>query len=282
LLVEPLIRIRALRHTYEFDSGAQIAALDGVDLDIGRGEFVAIVGPNGSGKSTLAQHLNGLLMPTSGEVRVSGMLTTDPHNRWRIRQQVGMVFQNPDSQLVASTVEEDVAFGPENLGVPPAEIRARVDAALDAVGLSGCATRPPHLLSGGQKQLVAIAGVLAMQSMCIVFDEPTSMLDPSGRERVLDTIKMLNVERGTTTILITQSMEEAALASRLLVMHDGRIVADGAPTRIFAEPTRLRSLGLDLPPVVEIAHRLVEWGMPLPGDLRTVDDMARALCTLSF
>ena len=279
--MRPLIRIRALHHTYMFDSGVPIAALDGIDLDLHCGEFVGIVGPNGSGKSTLAQHLNGLLMPTSGEVWVSGMLTAEPRDRWRIRQQVGMVFQNPDSQLVASTVEEDVAFGLENLGVPPAEIRARVDAALDAVGLAGYATRPPYLLSGGQKQLVAIAGVLAMQPACIVFDEPTSMLDPSGRERVLDTIRMLNTEHETTTILITQSMEEAALAGRLLVMHRGRIVADGPPTRIFAEPARLRSLGLDLPPVVEIAHRLGEWGIPLPPDLQTVDDMARVLCTLS-
>jgi energy-coupling factor transport system ATP-binding protein len=279
--VQPLIHIRALRHTYVFDSGAQIAALDGVDLDIGRGEFVAIVGPNGSGKSTLAQHLNGLLMPTSGEVRVAGMLTAEPRDRWRIRQQVGMVFQNPDSQLVASTVEEDVAFGLENLGIPPAEIRTRVDAALDAVALASFARRPPYLLSGGQKQLVAIAGVLAMQPACIVFDEPTSMLDPSGRQRVLETIRTLNVEHGVTTVLITQSMEEAALASRLLVMHGGRIVADGPPARIFAEPVRLRSLGLDLPPVIDIAHRLIEWGVPLSQDLQTVDDMARALCTLS-
>jgi energy-coupling factor transport system ATP-binding protein len=279
--VQPLIRIRALRHTYVFDSGVQIAALDGIDLDIAHGEFVAIVGPNGSGKSTLAQHLNGLLIPASGEVRVSGMLTTESGDRWRIRQQVGMVFQNPDSQLVASTVEEDVAFGLENLGVPQAEIRARVDAALDIVALSDHATRPPHLLSGGQKQLVAIAGVLAMRPACIVFDEPTSMLDPSGRERVIETIRTLNGEHGTTTVLITQSMEEAALAGRLLVMHRGRIVEDGPPTRIFAEPARLRSLGLELPPVVEIAHRLLEWGMPLPQDLQNVDDMARALCALS-
>jgi energy-coupling factor transport system ATP-binding protein len=279
--VEPLIRVRALRHAYAFDSGAQIVALDGIDLDIGRGEFVAIVGPNGSGKSTLAQHLNGLLMPTSGEVWVAGMRTTEPRDRWRIRQQVGMVFQNPDSQLVASTVEEDVAFGLENLGVPPAEMRARVDAALDAVHLADLTRRPPHLLSGGQKQLVAIAGVLAMQPACIVFDEPTSMLDPAGRERVLQTVETLNGQHGTTTVLITQSMDEAALASRLLVMHGGRIVADGPPARVFAEPARLRSLGLDLPPAIEIAQRLVEWGVPLPQDLQTVDDMARALCALS-
>lgn len=275
-----LIRVRQLRHVYALDSGVEIAALDGVDLDVGAGDFVVIVGPNGSGKSTLAHHLNGLLLPTAGEVRVAGMLTSDHLHRWRIRQQVGIVFQNPDYQLVASTVEEDVAFGLENLGIPQDQMRARVDAALYAVGLPDCATRPPHMLSGGQRQLVAIAGVLAMQPSCIVFDEPTSMLDPSGRRRVMHTIQDLNVQQGTTVILITQSMDEAIAADQVIVMNEGRIVAQGPPTVIFAQAAHLESLGLELPPATDIAHQLADLGIPLPTPLLAVGDVARALCTL--
>ena len=278
--MQPFLCVRGLRHTYTLDSGASIAALDGVDLEVNLSDFVAIVGPNGSGKSTLAHHLNGLLLPSAGEVRVAGMLTSDRRLTWEIRQRVGIVFQNPDYQLVASTVEEDVAFALENQGVPPDAMRRRVDAALRAVGLLDYATRPPHMLSGGQRQLVAIAGVLAMQPACIVFDEPTSMLDAVGHDRVLDTIRELNSKRGTTVILITQSMEEAAMANRVVVMHGGRIAAQGSPADIFAQASRLRALGLELPPAAEIAHQLAELGVPLPSGLLTVGDVARALCTL--
>ncbi len=231
--VAPFIQVQGLEHAYPLEDGKQVHALRGVDLTIDRGEFVAIIGPNGSGKSTLARHLNGLLLPTAGQVWVDGLLTTDPDHLPAIRQRVGMVFQNPDNQLVASTVEEDVAFGPENLALPSAEIRRRVDEALAIVGLADYATHPPHMLSGGQKQKVAIAGALATRPDCIVFDEPNSMLDPPGRQQVLDTIRRLNDE-GMTIVLITQSMDEAAMAKRVVVMNAGGIVLDGPPEVVFA------------------------------------------------
>ncbi len=214
----PLIEIRNLEHTYQLESGERVPALRGIDLTIERGDFVALIGPNGSGKSTLARHLNGLLTPQVGEVVVDGLSTADARNLWRVRQRVGMVFQNPDNQIVAGTVEEDVAFGPENAALPPAEIRRRVDAALDVVGLRAYRTHPPTRLSGGQKQLLAIAGVLATRPAGIVFDEPTSMLDPPGRQRVLETVRQLNGEEGIAVVLITHSMDEAAAARRVLVM----------------------------------------------------------------
>jgi len=253
-------------------------ALQGVDLIVERGEFVALIGPNGSGKSTLARHFNGLLLPTAGRVWIDGLLTSDPRHLWQVRQRVGMVFQNPESQLVASTVEEDVAFGPENHALPPEEIRRRVDDALNIVGLLDYRTHPPQMLSGGQKQLVAIAGALATGSACIVFDEPTSMLDPPGRRQVLETIARLNAEESLTVVMITQSMDEAAAARRVLVMSGGRIVMDAPPTEVFEQGERLRALGLDLPPAVEIAHRLRDQGMVLPRGLLTVEALARALC----
>jgi energy-coupling factor transport system ATP-binding protein len=274
----PFIEARGLEYTYSLEGSGRIAALQGLDLAIGWGEFVALIGPNGSGKSTLARHFNGLLVPTAGEVRVGGLLTSDPHNLRAVRQQVGMVFQNPDNQLVASTVEEDVAFGPENLALPPEDIRARVDEALDIVGLLDYRTHPPHMLSGGQKQLVAIAGALATRPACIVFDEPTSMLDPPGRRKVLETIRRLNAAEGMTVVLITQSMDEAALARRALVMHAGRIAMDGPPAEIFEQAEQLRALGLDLPPAVEIADGLRSQNIPLPPGLLTVEALARALC----
>ena len=274
----PFIEAHKLEYAYPLEGGERILALRGIDLAIEQGEFVALVGPNGSGKSTLARHLNGLLLPTGGEVRVGGSLTSDSRHLWTVRQQVGMVFQNPDNQLVASTVEEDVAFGPENQALPPAEIRRRVDEALDVVGLSEYRTHPPQMLSGGQKQLLAIAGALASRPACIVFDEPTSMLDPPGRRRVLETIRRLNAEERLTVVLITQSMDEAAAARRVLVMHAGRIVIDGPPAEIFEQEEQLQALGLDLPPAVEIAHRLRERGVPLPTGLLTVDALAGALC----
>jgi energy-coupling factor transport system ATP-binding protein len=276
--VPPFIETRGLEHAYPLEDGGQVAALRGVDLAVERGEFVALVGPNGSGKSTLARHFNGLLMPTAGQVRVEGLLTSDDRNLWTVRQRVGMVFQNPDNQLVASTVEEDVAFGPENQALPPAEIRRRVDEALDAAGLAEYRTHPPQMLSGGQKQLVAIAGALATRPACIVFDEPTSMLDPPGRRQILETIRRLNAGEGITVVLITQSMDEAASARRVLVMDGGRIAMDGPPERVFEQRERLRALGLDLPQAVEIAHRLRSWGMSLPAGMLTMETLADALC----
>ena len=276
--MQPFIEVQGLEHAYPLEGGGQVWALRGVDLTIARGEFVALAGPNGSGKSTLARHLNGLLMPTAGQVRVEGLVTSDGRNLWAVRQRVGMVFQNPDNQLVASTVEEDVAFGPENLGLPPAEIRRRVDAALHTVGLEPYRTHPPQMLSGGQKQLAALAGALATRSPCIVLDEPTSMLDPPGRRRILETIQRLNASEGVTVVLITQSMDEAAAARRVLVMDGGRIVMDGPPAQIFERGERLRAVGLDLPPAVEIAHRLRDRGVSLPTGLLTVEALASALC----
>jgi energy-coupling factor transport system ATP-binding protein len=276
--LEPFIRIEGLRHVYPLGDASELAALRGIDLTIRRGEFVALIGPNGSGKSTLAYHLNGLLLPTEGQVWVDGFLTSDPGHLWLVRQRVGMVFQNPDNQLVASTVEEDVAFGPENLALPPQEIRSRVQEALAIVGLPDYLARPPQMLSGGQKQLVAVAGVLASRPACIVFDEPTSMLDPSSQQRVLDTILRLNVEEGLTVVLITQSMDEAAAAQRVIAMHAGRIVADGPPQVVFEQKEQLRSLGLCPPSAIEIARHLRESGIQVPPGLLTVDMLARALC----
>lgn len=277
-IVQPFIKIKGLEHVYSLEGGDQVVALRGVDLTVERGEFVALIGPNGSGKSTLARHLNGLLLPTAGQVRVDGLSTSDPRQLWEVRQRVGMVLQNPENQFVASTVEEDVAFGPENHALPPEEIRRRVDEALSVIGLQDYCTHPPQMLSGGQKQLVAIAGVLAARPAGIIFDEPTSMLDPPGRRRVLETIRRLNVEETLTVMLITQSMDEAAAARRVLVMHAGRIVMDGPPEEVFEEGERLRELGLDLPPVVAIAHRLQRQGVRLPTGLLTVESLARALC----
>jgi energy-coupling factor transport system ATP-binding protein len=274
----PFIRAEELEHAFPLEGREQVLALQGVDLVVERGEFVALIGPNGSGKSTLARHFNGLLLPTAGRVWIDGLLTSDPHHLWQVRQRVGMVFQNPESQLVASTVEEDVAFGPENHALPPEEIRRRVDDALNIVGLSSYRTYPPQMLSGGQKQLVAIAGALATGPACIVFDEPTSMLDPPGRRQVLETIARLNAEESLTVVMITQSMDEAAAARRVLVMSGGRIVMDAPPTEVFEQGERLRALGLDLPAAVEIAHRLRDQGMALPTGLLTVEALARALC----
>jgi energy-coupling factor transport system ATP-binding protein len=274
----PFIRAEGLEHAFPLEGRGRVVALQGVDLIVERGEFVALIGPNGSGKSTLARHFNGLLLPTAGRVWIDGLLTSDPRHLWQVRQRVGMVFQNPESQLVASTVEEDVAFGPENHALPPEEIRRRVDDALNIVGLSDYRTHPPQMLSGGQKQLVAIAGALATCPACIVFDEPTSMLDPPGRRQVLETIARLNAEESLTVVMITQSMDEAAAARRVLVMSGGRIVMDAPPTDVFEQGERLRALGLDLPPAVEIAHRLRDQGMVLPKGLLTVEALARALC----
>jgi energy-coupling factor transport system ATP-binding protein len=256
------------------------SVLKGVNLQVRRGEFVAVLGANGSGKSTLARHLNGLLLPTAGEVRVDGLLTSDEANLWEIRDRVGMVFQNPDNQIVAAVVEEDVAFGPENQGLPPAQIRERVAAALGSVGLLPLREREPHLLSGGQKQRVAIAGALALQPSCLVLDEPTAMLDPSGRAEVAEVVLRLRVELGMTVIWITHHMEEAALADRVLVMADGQVVLEGAPRQVFQATEQLRALRLTLPPAVAAAAELRAAGVPLPAEILTMDELVEALCQL--
>ncbi|MDR1329603.1 MAG: energy-coupling factor transporter ATPase [Oscillospiraceae bacterium] len=253
------------------------AALRGVNIEIQHGEFVAVLGHNGSGKSTLARHFNAMLRPSSGVVTVAGFDAADDKNAIEIRRRVGMVFQNPDNQIVASVVEEDVAFAPENLGVEPDEIRRRVDDALKLVGMYEYRTHAPHLLSGGQKQRVAIAGALAMQPECIVFDEPTAMLDPRGREDVINIIRRLRGERGVTVVLITHHMEETIDCDRIFVMSDGEIVKSGAPGEIFSEVELLRSVGLDVPDTVLLMSELNRAGWSLPLDALTVDEAAEAI-----
>ena len=252
-------------------------ALRGVSFEVERGDFVAIVGHNGSGKSTLAKHLNALYLPSDGEVFVNGMSTKDPENTLKIRQFAALLFQNPDNQLVTTIVEEDVAFGPENLGIPPLEIRARVNDALDTVGMREYAQSAPHMLSGGQKQRIAIAGLLAMKPQMLVLDEATAMLDPAGRREVLDTVCRLNKE-GITVIMITHFMEEAALANRVIVLSEGRIAMDGTPASVFSQTQALRELALDVPAMVELRENLKQGGLELPEDIITVEDMANALC----
>lgn len=239
-------------------------ALQGLSADIFAGDFVAVIGPNGSGKSTLARHLNAMLVPTAGKVWVDNLDTSLPENIWEIRRRVGMVFQNPDNQAVAATVEEDVAFGPENLGLHPEEVRMRVAESLAWVGLEDVAHRPPHALSGGQKQLLAIAGILAMRPRCIVLDEPTSMLDPQSRYRIMDLLARLNREAGIAVILITHFVEEAIQARRIWVMDRGTLVLEGNAKEVFSQPSCIDSLGLELPPVRQLTSRLQKEGLYLP------------------
>ena len=252
-------------------------ALDSIDLEIEKGDFVAILGHNGSGKSTLARHLNAILLPSGGKVYISGMDTVDAQLLQEIRRRVGVVFQNPDNQIVASVVEEDVAFAPENLGLPPAEIRRRVDEALKIVDMYDYRAHAPHRLSGGQKQRVAIAGVIAMRPDCIVLDEPTAMLDPKGRGEVLTTIETLNRDFGITIILITHRMEETINARRLIVMNDGKIEMDGPPAEVFPQVERLHTLGLSVPETTELIWRLRQQGLDLPLDALTPEDCAAAI-----
>ena len=275
-----IIKTDDLRFSYAVTEGLAPIVLDGVDLEIEAGSFVAVLGHNGSGKSTLAKHMNAILLPTGGKVWVGGMDTADEARLLDIRRTVGMVFQNPDNQIVANVVEEDVAFAPENLGVPPAEIRQRVDAALKAVGMYEYREHAPHLLSGGQKQRVAIAGVIAMAPRCIVLDEPTAMLDPVGRREVLHTIQALNRTSGVTVVLITHHMDEAALADRLVVMADGHVVADGAPKTVFSRVEELRAVGLTVPETVELCYELRQDGLELPLDALSVEECAQALYRL--
>lgn len=272
-----IIEIRNLTFKYANDEGNETVAIDGLDLNIEEGSFVAVLGHNGSGKSTLAKHLNGILQPTDGTVLVAGMDTRDENLITDIRRQVGMVFQNPDNQIVANVVEDDVAFGPENLGVEPAEIRRRVDEALKAVDMWEFRSHAPHLLSGGQKQRVAIAGVIAMRPRCIVLDEPTAMLDPAGRAEVIDTIMRLNKEQGITVVLITHHMSETINADRLIVMSGGKIVEDGKPERVFANVQKLRDAGLTVPETTQLIYELRKEGIDLPLDALSVEACADAI-----
>lgn len=274
-----IIKTEELEFVYSSDEegGEALTALRGVTLSIEEGSFVVILGHNGSGKSTLAKHMNAVLLPSGGKVYVSGMDTCDESLLLEIRRTVGMVFQNPDNQLVANVVEEDVAFAPENLGVPSVQIRTRVESALRAVGMERFLLHAPHSLSGGQKQRIAIAGVIAMEPRCIVLDESTAMLDPSGRREVLDTVKKLNREKGITIVLITHHMDEAAMAERLIVMDGGRAVMDGAPREILTRREELRAIGLDVPPTVDLLYGLREDGFDVPVDALSVEDCAAAI-----
>ena len=271
------IEIDRLRCSYPAQNGEPIPVFDGLSLNIREGSFVAVLGRNGCGKSTLAKHMNAILMPEGGSVRVFGM-DTSTEDLLNIRRTVGMVFQNPDNQMVANVVEEDVAFAPENLGVPPDEIRRRVDAALAAVGMSEYREHAPHLLSGGQKQRVAIAGVIAMQPRCIVLDEPTAMLDPQGRAEVLSTIETLNREKGITVVLITHHMTEAVRAERVIVLHEGGVLADGTPKEVFPQVELLQNAGLDVPATTRLLYELNRQGASLPLDALSTEECAQALC----
>ena len=275
-----IIKTQNLRFSYIAAEPPAPVVLDGVDLEIEAGSFVAVLGHNGSGKSTLAKHMNAILLPSGGKVYVDGIDTVDEDRLLDIRRTVGMVFQNPDNQIVANVVEEDVAFAPENLGVPPAEIRERVDKALKQVGMYQYREHAPHLLSGGQKQRVAIAGVIAMAPRCIVLDEPTAMLDPIGRSEVLRTIKDLNRAAGVTVVLITHHMDEAAQADRLVVMSGGHIIADGPPREVFQRVEDLKAVGLTVPETTELLWQLRQEGLDVPLDALTDEECAQALYSL--
>ncbi|MGL4547555.1 energy-coupling factor transporter ATPase, partial [Eubacterium aggregans] len=274
--MENLIEVRDLGYEYpknEENKEEDTTALRGVDFTVAPGEFVGIIGHNGSGKSTLSKLLNAIILPTKGQVLIKGMDTKDPENLWSIRQTAGMVFQNPDNQLVATIVEEDVAFGPENLGVEPAEIRRRVDECLATVSMGEYRRQKPHQLSGGQKQRIAIAGILAMESECIIFDEPTAMLDPSGRREVMETIKKLNRDKGMTVLHITHYMTELIDADRIIVLDGGQIVMEETPREIFRQVTALKAIGLDVPQMTELAFLLLESGFDIPDDLLHIEEM---------
>ena len=268
------LRLEDVSYQYEPDARP---AVSHVTLEVERGSFVAVLGHNGSGKSTLAKLMNALFLPTEGRVLVCGMDTLTEEKVWNIRRHAGMVFQNPDNQIVANVVREDVAFGLENLGVPQDEMVRRVEAALSAVRMSEFAETAPHMLSGGQKQRVAIAGVLAMEPELIIMDEATAMLDPSGRAEVLATVRKLNREKGMTVVWITHFMEEAAIADRLIVMNDGSVALEGTPRQVFSRVEEIKALGLDVPPMAELAQTLRERGMPLPEGILTVSDMVKEL-----
>ncbi|MDE6936171.1 MAG: energy-coupling factor transporter ATPase [Oscillospiraceae bacterium] len=273
-----IIKTENLTFSYPPDEGKEpVLALKGIDLAIEKGSFTVILGHNGSGKSTLAKHMNAVLLPGGGKVWVDGMDTSNEALLLEVRRRVGMVFQNPDNQIVANVVEEDVAFGPENLGVPTEEIQRRVAAALQAVGMDEFTMHAPHHLSGGQKQRIAIAGVIAMEPACIVLDESTAMLDPLGRREVLDTVRWLNKNKGITAVLITHHMDEAAMADRVVVMDSGSVVMDGTPREILVRMEELRAIGLDAPHTVELLHGLREDGFDVPLDALGIQECARAI-----
>lgn len=276
--MDTIIKIENLNFRYIKEGREELVeAIKGLNLNLERGSFTAILGRNGSGKSTLAKNINALLIPTEGRITVNGFDTRDEAHLWDIRQSAGMVFQNPDNQLVSSIVEDDVAFGPENLGIDPQEIRERVDGALKAVGMYEHRKKAPHMLSGGQKQRIAIAGVAAMTPDCIIFDEPTAMLDPKGRKEVMDIIKKLH-KNGITIILITHFMEEAAEAEHVVIMDKGEAVLEGSPVEIFADVKKIREAGLDVPPVVDMADRLREKGIDVPKEIISTEEMVEYLC----
>lgn len=277
----PEIISENLKYVYPPDGeGNTKLAIDGVNITINKGEFVVVLGHNGSGKSTFAKHLNGLLIPSEGKITVAGYDTSNEENIWNVRSKAGMVFQNPDNQIVATIVEEDVAFGPENLGIEPSEIRRRVDAALKRVNMFDYKKHGPHLLSGGQKQRVAIAGILAMSPECIILDEPTAMLDPSGRKEVMDTILDLNRNQGITIILITHYMEEAVAADKIYVMDSGKVINEGTPREVFEDVKTMKNVGLDVPQMTELAYELKKSGVNIDTSILTIDEMVRELCQL--
>ncbi|CEP41913.1 ABC transporter cobalt-specific ATP-binding protein [[Clostridium] sordellii] len=259
---------------------SRFKAIDDLSLNVKQGEFLVVIGHNGSGKSTLSKNLNAILMPTKGDIYIDGLNTKDEEHLWDIRQTAGMVFQNPDNQIVATIIEEDVAFGPENLGIEPIEIRKRVKEALTSVGMYELRDRQPHLLSGGQKQRVAIAGIIAMKPKCIIFDEATAMLDPSGRKEVMKTIKRLNKEENITIMHITHFMEEAVDADRVIVMEKGKKVLEGTPKEVFSKVDKLKRIGLDVPYMTELSKELKEEGLDINDDILTVDEMVMKLCQL--
>lgn len=271
------IELKNLTYEYTQDDKNKKKALDNINLTIEKGSFVSIIGMNGSGKSTLARHLNGLLLPTEGTCTVDGMDTKSEKDIWKIRQKVGMVFQNPDNQIIAAIVEDDVAFGPENLGIIPEEIRKRVKESLEAVGMEDKRKFAPHLLSGGQKQLIAIAGVLAMRTDYMVLDEPTAMLDPSGRTAVIKAVQKLHEKCGMTIILITHFMDEAVLTDRIIVMHDGKIALDGTPREVFDNTKKIKELGLELPLAAQLAKKLEKRGLKMPKGIYKDEELVKAM-----
>ena len=278
--VAPFLQFRDVRFAYRAGEEGEISALNRVSLTIERGQFVAVVGSNGSGKSTLAKMMNALLLPTEGEVLVDDMSTADQRHLWDIRRTVGMVFQNPDNQLVSTTVEEEVAFGLENLGVPTEQMQGIIDRVLGEVGMGHLRRSEPHNLSGGQKQRVAIAAILAMQPSCLVMDEATSMLDPEGRRDVLATVRHLSQEHDLTVVFITHFMEEAVLADRVVILNEGTIFADAEPRDIFGQSLDLESVGLDVPPVTQLARGLRNEGLAIDGGITEVDELVGAICQL--
>ncbi len=277
--MDNIIKVNNVSFEYITDE-SKLKAIDKLSLEVKKGEFVAIIGHNGSGKSTLSKNLNAILLPSEGNILIDGLDTREESKLWDIRQTAGMVFQNPDNQIVATVVEEDVAFGPENLGIDPIEIRRRVEEALKNVGMYDLRDRQPHLLSGGQKQRVAIAGIIAMKPKCIIFDEATAMLDPSGRKEVMKTIKRLNKEENITTLHITHFMEEAVEADRVIVMEKGKKLLEGTPRQVFSNIEMLRTIGLDVPCMTELSSLLKKDGLDISSDILTVDEMVMKLCQL--